>query len=147
MSAYNNELVFTICKQTTAMIQFHSPTAQSRSKFLTTVLKTLHNQVLSVFLPWSLFPKGLDTFWAGHAQMALWLSPAKALIISMGTTTTQSWESRQWPNSAVPYPILISQWCFTLQNYLFLLLSRFLPSTDKIAILTELDLINLEKVS
>lgn len=147
MSAYDNELVFAISKQTTAMIQFHSPTVQSRSKFLTTVFKALHNQVLSVFLPWSLFPEVLDTFWVGHAQMSLCLSPAKALIISMGTTTTQSWESRQWPNSALPYPILISQWCFILQNYLFLLLSLFLPSTNKTAILTELDLINLEKVS
>lgn len=119
------------------LIQFHSPTAQSRFKFLTIVFKALHNQVLSMLLPWSLFSKLLDTFWVGHAQMSLCLSPAKAFIISMGTTTTQSWESRQWPNSALPYPILISQWCFTLQNYLFLFLSLFLPSTVKTAILTD----------
>lgn len=127
------------------LIQYHSPTAQSLSKFLTTVFQALHNQVPAMFLSWLLLPKLPDTSWVGHPQVSLCLSPATAFITSMGTTITKNWEGRQWPTSALPYPNLISQWCFTLWNYLFLLLPLFLPSTVQTAILTELDLINVEK--
>lgn len=118
-----------------------SSTAQSIHTFLTTLFKAHHNQVPTMFPPrLLLFPKLLDAVCVVHSQTHLRLSPGKALITSTCTTTTNSWEGRQCRTSALPYPNPIFQWCFTSQNYLFLLLSLFFPSTIKAAILTELGL-------
>lgn len=119
---------------------FHGPTAWGVSKFLTMTCKALHIRFHLRFPSWLLLsPKLLETFWEGYTQVSLCLPPAKASVISVDTTTTKSWESKQWPTPALLNSNLILQWCFILQNYLFLC-SLFVPSMIKSAILTELDL-------